>query len=180
MNHTTVQLTHSDFTGAHFSAEVDLCLMTFTKGWNKLFISLFICLFISYISSEDYTKSLYSLQMIIRSCHLFKCEFFHSFFKHIDHYSRTKAIAEHMVLAANGRSTKGTEMETCWSLKSILLLRTIAISASGVMYPDHIVCVCVDVCRCVCVHCWWGTEVMAAMVMTTACNPTQPDLLTLF
>lgn len=65
-------------------------------------------------------------------------------FKHIDHYSRTKAIAERMVLAADGRSTKGTEMETCWSLKSILILCTIAISASGIMYPAHIVCVCVS------------------------------------
>lgn len=84
--------------------------------------------------------------MFIRSCHLFNFFFCFvcSLFKHIDHYSRTKAIAERMVLAANRRSTKGTEMETCWSLKSILLLRTIAISASGIMYPAHIVCVCVS------------------------------------
>lgn len=83
--------------------------------------------------------------MLIRSCDLFHfcLVLFVSVFKHIDHYSRTKAIAERLVLAANGRSTKGTEMETCWSLRLIPLLRTIAISTS-IMYPARV---------CVCVHC---------------------------
>lgn len=33
--------------------------------------------------------------------------------QHIDHYSRTKAIAEQMVIAANGGSLKGCEIDSC-------------------------------------------------------------------
>lgn len=35
--------------------------------------------------------------------------------QHIDHYSRTKAIAEQMVIAANGGSLKGCEIDSCAS-----------------------------------------------------------------
>ncbi|XP_016297320.1 putative short-chain dehydrogenase/reductase family 42E member 2 [Sinocyclocheilus anshuiensis] len=45
---------------------------------------------------------------------------------HIDHYSRTKAIAEHMVLAANGRSTKGGG-----------LLHTCVLRPSGIYGPGE-------------------------------------------
>ncbi|ROL54746.1 Short-chain dehydrogenase/reductase family 42E member 1 [Anabarilius grahami] len=45
---------------------------------------------------------------------------------HIDHYSRTKAIAEHMVLAANGRSTKGGG-----------LLQTCVLRPSGIYGPEE-------------------------------------------
>lgn len=36
-----------------------------------------------------------------------------SLFQHIDHYSRTKAIAEQMVLSANGCSLKGAKPPVC-------------------------------------------------------------------
>ncbi|XP_056093207.1 putative short-chain dehydrogenase/reductase family 42E member 2 [Rhinichthys klamathensis goyatoka] len=45
---------------------------------------------------------------------------------HIDHYSRTKAIAEHMVLAANGRPTKGGG-----------LLQTCVLRPSGIYGPEE-------------------------------------------
>ncbi|KAL6460591.1 hypothetical protein MHYP_G00305570 [Metynnis hypsauchen] len=45
---------------------------------------------------------------------------------HIDHYSRTKAIADRMVLAANGRSLKGGG-----------LLRTCALRPSGIYGPEE-------------------------------------------
>lgn len=35
--------------------------------------------------------------------------------QHIDHYSRTKAIAEQMVIAANGGSLRGCEIDSCAS-----------------------------------------------------------------
>ncbi|KAL7883729.1 hypothetical protein SRHO_G00013870 [Serrasalmus rhombeus] len=45
---------------------------------------------------------------------------------HIDHYSRTKAIADSMVLAANGRSLKGGG-----------LLRTCVLRSSGIYGPEE-------------------------------------------
>uniref|UniRef100_A0A4W4GGB9 Short chain dehydrogenase/reductase family 42E, member 2 n=1 Tax=Electrophorus electricus TaxID=8005 RepID=A0A4W4GGB9_ELEEL len=45
---------------------------------------------------------------------------------HIDHYSRTKAVAEHMVIAANGRSLKGGG-----------LLRTCVLRPSGIYGPEE-------------------------------------------
>ncbi|KAL7826547.1 hypothetical protein AOLI_G00317560 [Acnodon oligacanthus] len=45
---------------------------------------------------------------------------------HIDHYSRTKAIADRMILAANGRSLKGGG-----------LLRTCALRPSGIYGPEE-------------------------------------------
>ncbi|KAI4896398.1 hypothetical protein NFI96_017128 [Prochilodus magdalenae] len=46
--------------------------------------------------------------------------------QHIDHYSRTKAIADRMVLAANGRSLKGGG-----------LLRTCSLRPSGIYGPEE-------------------------------------------